>query len=81
MFNSLFCQINLFFANGIIFICAKRKCLEEDHQKSEVTKEVWVRVVGLPLHLWSRELLKWIGDYSGGFIAVDEHICAMVLCL
>lgn len=25
-------------------------------------KVVWVRVVGLPLHFWSREVLRKIGD-------------------
>ena len=35
-------------------------------------KEVWVKVVGLPLHLWSREVFKSIGERCGGFIAVDE---------
>ena len=34
--------------------------------------EAWVRVVGLPLHLWSREVFKLIGDGCGGLIAVDE---------
>ena len=36
-------------------------------------KEAWVKVVGLPLHLWSREVFKRIGESSGGFIAVDEE--------
>ena len=35
-------------------------------------KEAWVRVLGLPLHLWSWEVLKKIGDYCGGIIVVDE---------
>ena len=35
--------------------------------------EAWVRVVGLPLHLWSREVFKLIGDGCGGLIAVDEN--------
>ena len=35
-------------------------------------KEVWVRVLGLLLHLWSWEVLKKIGDYCGGIIVVDE---------
>ncbi|RVX18713.1 putative ribonuclease H protein [Vitis vinifera] len=36
-------------------------------------KEVWVKVVGLPLHLWSREVFKSIGESCGGFIAMDEE--------
>ena len=34
--------------------------------------EVWIRVVGLPLHLWTGEILKKVGDNCGGFIALDE---------
>ena len=36
-------------------------------------KEVWVKVVGLPLHLWSREVFKSIGERCGGFLAIDEE--------
>ncbi|RVX03355.1 5'-3' exoribonuclease 3 [Vitis vinifera] len=39
--------------------------------------ETWVRVVGLPLHLWSLEVFKSIGDGCGGFIAVDEGTKSM----
>ena len=35
-------------------------------------KEVWIRLVGLPLHLWTGENLKKVGDSCGGFIAMDE---------
>ena len=34
--------------------------------------EVWIRVVGLPLHLWTGEILKKVGDNCGGFVARDE---------
>ncbi|RVW64331.1 hypothetical protein CK203_047013 [Vitis vinifera] len=43
----------------------------------EQVKEVWVRVMGLPLHLWSREVFKKIGDCCGGFVAVDESTGAL----
>ena len=36
-------------------------------------KEVWVRIVGLPLHFWSREVFKRIKERCGGFIVVDEE--------
>ena len=36
-------------------------------------KEVWVRIVGLPLHFWSREVFKRIKEKCGVFIAVDEE--------
>ena len=32
----------------------------------------WVRVVGLPLHLWKTETLKRIGDACGGYLAMDK---------
>ena len=37
-----------------------------------VTKESWVRVVGLPLHLWAREIIRKIGESCGGFIRVGS---------
>ena len=40
--------------------------------KEESYKEAWVRVLGLPLHLWSREVFIKIGDCCGGFVAMDE---------
>ncbi|RVW65755.1 LINE-1 retrotransposable element ORF2 protein [Vitis vinifera] len=41
-------------------------------RKEPTTKDVWVRVIGLPLHLRSSEVFKRIGDECGGFIAADE---------
>ena len=35
-------------------------------------KEAWVRVVGLSLHMWSKEVFKKIAHGCGGFIVVDE---------
>ena len=35
-------------------------------------QEAWIRVVGLPLHLWTTEIFRKIGDVCGGFVAVDE---------
>ena len=35
-------------------------------------EKAWVRVVGLPVHLWSWKILEKIGDACGGFLAVDE---------
>ena len=37
-------------------------------------REEWARLVGLPLHLWCKELFKKLGDSCGGFIAVDEDM-------
>ena len=34
---------------------------------------VWIRLLGLSLHLWSLPILKRIGDKCGGFDAVDEN--------
>ena len=36
-----------------------------------------MRVVGLPLHMCSREEFKRIGDGCGGFIAVDEDTTSL----
>ena len=35
-------------------------------------QEAWIRVVGLPLHLWTLEILRKIGDACGGFVAEDK---------
>ena len=36
-------------------------------------KEAWIRVVGMLLHLWRKEILKKIGDSCGGFVAIDKE--------
>lgn len=33
----------------------------------------WVRILGLPLHLWSEEVMKDIGDQCGGWLETDEE--------
>ena len=43
--------------------CVKRK---------ELVKEAWLRVVRLPLHLWTPMILKMIGDSCRGFLALDK---------
>ena len=40
--------------------------------RMEEVHEVWIRVVGLPLHLWTTEILEKIGNACGGFIALDK---------
>ena len=35
-------------------------------------QEAWIRVVGLPLHLWTPEILRKIGDACGRFVAEDK---------
>ncbi|KAL6338912.1 hypothetical protein AAG906_024063 [Vitis piasezkii] len=35
--------------------------------------EAWVRVVGLPVSLWDRDILRRIGEECGGFLAVDSQ--------
>ena len=44
------------------------KCVSRKDQ----AKETWIRVVGLPLHLWTHEILRMLGDCCGGFLAIDE---------
>ena len=36
-----------------------------------------MRIVGLPVSLWSPEILKRVGDECGGFITVDEQTKTM----
>ena len=46
-------------------------------QKEFHANEAWVRVLGLPLHLWSRKVFKKIGDGCGVFITKDEDTTCM----
>lgn len=43
--------------------------------KKEVIRNssTWVRIVDLPLHLWSQEVFKAIGDQCGGWIETEEE--------
>ena len=41
-------------------------------KKKNMAKEVRMRVVGLPLHLWTVETLRRIGDSRGGFVDVYQ---------
>ena len=43
----------------------------------DVGNEVWVRIVGLPILLWSLMILKRVRDECGGFITVDEQTKTM----
>ena len=36
-------------------------------------EKAWVRVMGLPVHLWSRTVMEKIGNACGGFLAVDKE--------
>ena len=38
----------------------------------DTEEEVWVKVVGLLVHLWNRKVLKRIRDACRGFVAFDE---------
>ena len=40
--------------------------------RKEQESEVWIRVVGLPLHLWSEDILKELGDRCGRFVIMDK---------
>ena len=37
-------------------------------------KEAWIGVVRLPLHLWTREILKLIGEECGGLISINKEM-------
>ena len=48
-------------------------CLE----KGEARKEVWVRILGLPISLWVPSVLRRVGDACGGFLDVDPQTESM----
>ena len=39
----------------------------------DLVREAWIRVVGLPLHLWTPEILRKLGDACRGFVVVDKN--------
>ena len=41
--------------------------------ENEVRNEVWVKIVGLPISLWSPTILRRVGEECGDFIAVDDQ--------
>lgn len=41
-------------------------------KKGDDISEVWVRILGLPLHLWDFEVFKAIGNFCGVFLRVDD---------
>ncbi|RVW91344.1 hypothetical protein CK203_035396 [Vitis vinifera] len=45
-------------------------CFEGDRGD---TRLVWVRILGLPLHLWGKSLFKKFGDSCRRFVVVDEN--------
>ena len=48
-------------------------CMEE----GEVRREVWVRILGLPISLWVPSVLRRVGDACGGFLDVDPKMESM----
>ena len=54
---------------GLDFWSPRSGCWTEE----EKAKEIWVRLFGLPVSLWSPEILKKVGDECGGFITADEQ--------
>ncbi|RVW96968.1 hypothetical protein CK203_032366 [Vitis vinifera] len=42
-------------------------CLMEE----EKVREAWVRIVGLPISLWNRDILSKVGEACGGFLGMD----------
>ena len=60
------------FRRGVLSL--ERWRLESGCVKSKnLVNEAWVRMVGLPLHLWTCEALKQIGNGCGGFLKVDTE--------
>ena len=45
--------------------------------EKEIEKEVWVKILGLPISLWNPMILKKIGEECGGFVEIDERTRSM----
>ena len=46
-------------------------------EEGEVRKEVWVRILGLPISLWVPSVLRRVGDVRGGFLDIDPQTESM----
>lgn len=42
-------------------------------KQGEARAEVWVKILGLPIHLWDLEVFREVGDFCGGFLHVDDE--------
>lgn len=40
-------------------------------RRKQTGREAWIRVVGLPLHLWARDIIHRIRDSCGGLLEID----------
>lgn len=40
---------------------------------STIVNETWIRVIGIPLHLWSQKVFQQIRDFCGGRIETEEE--------
>ena len=41
-------------------------------RRKGLVQEAWIGVVGLPLHLWTPEILRKLGGACGGFVVLDK---------
>ena len=41
--------------------------------EGEEKNEAWVRIVGLPISLWDRDILRKVGEKCGEFLAIDTQ--------
>ncbi|RVW19871.1 hypothetical protein CK203_110850 [Vitis vinifera] len=58
---------------GLEYWNPKTGCWVEE----EIEKEVWVKILGFPISLWSPVILKKIGEECGGFVEIDERTRSM----
>ncbi|KAH0636305.1 hypothetical protein KY290_038349 [Solanum tuberosum] len=42
-------------------------------QSRVAISQSWIRLVGLPLHLWSQNVFKAVGDFCGGWVKTEEE--------
>lgn len=42
-------------------------------REKDSEKAVWIKLAGLPLHLWMRDILKRLGDACGGLLEIDPE--------
>ncbi|KAG5598402.1 hypothetical protein H5410_029772 [Solanum commersonii] len=48
---------------------------KRQNKSNSIHDWIWIRVVGLPLHLWSNSTFREIGDRCGGWLEMKEETC------
>lgn len=58
---------------GRIMNSATMVVTDDSIQSRFAINQSWIRLVGLPLHLWSQKVFKAVGDFCGGWVKTGRN--------